>query len=494
MDDEDSHAAAGDFMSIKRSAFLLAWIGIAIAPIAAQEASTGRDEHLLHGAVTVVHDQKGAANARFTLWVSYPNRHTDFLDHAQYLADLQSRFGDKGIAIGVVLPEADAVHIAGTKPRMVVARADDKDQLADIVTMTCVVTEATSGAALVSLNSLDLAVDTIKGLLTDTYDHEAQVQANNVLESTWANICDGGEFDAMVKQCLTTYPHSGRAHACAVLNQWWCKGDLIAARKAIDTGLQALSNDAVPMSIFVDLVLRGDRFDPQLARKLAMAMAPVAAGASDGPFTQLVYLRALLRDGQERMAGRICATLPKRISGRADLQLHFAETLMESSNPMAHRDAAERAIQNAEANSGLRKLVYAARHKLLKRCQEDEAAEKLMKEYRARNLGSGLNNDAWYLIVQPQTMGRFDTMALAQCEEMLRVDKNIDYGSMDTVALAHFVNGLVQKAVEMQTTASKQSGNDPVYVARLKRYQATLAEIDARQSEQKLKEQGKLKK
>ncbi|MFT4511355.1 MAG: hypothetical protein ACI89X_004278 [Planctomycetota bacterium] len=471
-------------MSIKRSAFVLAMTALAIAPITAQEASKGRSERLNHGNVTVLHDQKGAANARFTLWASYPNRNADFLDHAQYLADLQSRYGDKGVAIAVALPKADATAIARTKPRMVVAAATEQEQLTHIVGMRCVVTELTSGATIATMSSLDLAVDTINGLLAGTHDDQAQSEARDVLNATYSNITDGGEFDKVVTQCLTSFPHSGHAHACAVLNQWWCKGDLVAARKAIDTGLQALGNDAVPMAIFVDLVLRGDRNDPQMARRLTMAMAPVAAGASDGPFTQLVYLRALLIAGQERLAGRICATLPKRIGSRPDFQLIFAETLMESRNPMAHRDAAERAIQNAEANGGAQKWVYAARHKLLKRCQEDGKANKLMDEYRAKNIGSGLNNDAWYLIVQPQTMGRFDSMALAQCEEMLRVEKNIDFGSMDTVALAHFISGQVQKAIEMQTPAMKQSGNDSVYAARLRRYEATKAWSDARASKE----------
>jgi hypothetical protein len=486
-DNHESHAASGDIMSIKRLAFVLTMAALAIAPAKAQEANESRNERLIHGNVSVLHDQKDAANARFTLWANYPNRNADFLDHAQYLADLQSRFSDKGIAIAVVLPQADAAHIANNKPRMIVAAAAGEEQLTNIVGMQCVITESTSGATVATMKSLDLAVDTINNLITDIYDVQAQIQAHATLEAIWASIADGGDFDALVAQYLTKFPHSGRAHACAVLNQWWCKGDLVAARKAIDEGLKALGNEAVPMAIFVDLVLRGDRNDPLLARRLTMAMAPVAAGASDGPFTQLVYLRALLRDGQERIAGRICATLPKRIGGRPDLQLIFAETLMESSNPRVHRDAAERAIQNAEANGGSRKWVYAARHKMLKRCETNEAANELMDEYRAKNLDGDLNNDAWYLLVQPQTMGRFDSMALAQCEQMLRDGKNIDDGSMDTMALAQFVNGKVQKAIDMQIAAVKQSGNNPNYAARLKRYESTKAESDTRASKEQKK-------
>ena len=228
------------------------------------------------------------------------------------------------------------------------------------------------------------------------------------------------------------------------------------------------------------MVLRGDRFDPDLARKLAMAMAPVAAGAPQGPVTQLVYLRALLRTGQDRLAGRIAAQLPKHLGDRANLQLVFAETLMEGNTPAVFRDQAERAIQSGEANGAERKWVYAARHKVLTRCLETTKATQLLDEYRARHLSSGLNNDAWYLMVQPETMGRYDSLALALCEEMQGADQVLDYGSMDTMALALFLNGHFDKAIEMQSDASKQADNRATYVARLRRYQESQAERAAR--------------
>jgi len=208
-----------------------------------------------------------------------------------------------------------------------------------------------------------------------------------------------------------------------------------------------------------------------------MAMAPVAAAAPDGVFTQLVYLRALLHAGQDRNAGRIVATLPKRLAGRPKDQLIFAETLMDAETPAVHRDLAERAITAAEGAPELRRWLFGARHKLLTRCGDADAAKKLMTEYRKSDVGGGdLNNDAWYLIVQPETMGRFATLALAQAttlEEQLGAGLN--YGSKDTVALAYFVNDNFAKAAELQAEAAKAANQNPIYVGRLKRYQATLA-------------------
>lgn len=449
------------------------------------QGSTTEQRHEQPGglAVRIVHDQPGAATAKMTVWISYPHRNGDLHDHQQYLEDLATRFRDRGIAIAIALPEDDAKAVAAKKPRLVVAAAIEEGTLDNIRGMSFVLTQGTSGEAIVVMRSLDTAVDTIEKCLKDSFNHQAHQKAERALASLWRDVGDGGEFDVAVTQALATWPRSGRARACAVLNEWWCKGDLVAAQKAIDDGIKALSNEAVPMAEFVDLVLRGDRSDPKVAQQLAMAMAPAAAGAPRGTFMQLVNLRALLRAGQDRVAGRIVATLPKRVGGNAGNQLIFAETLMDSSTPAAFRDLAERMIQNAEANGGNRQWVYAARHKVLKRCGDNEAAEKMMDEYRARNLGTVLNNDAWYLIVQPQSMGRFNTLALAQCEQMLRVEQP-NFVSMDTIALAHFVNGKVDKAIEIQTTAAQQSLNDPIYVARLRRYKETKEAMDERQEKQ----------
>jgi len=468
-------------MRIQRSLAIASILSLPLPCLLAQESSTSataRTEQPGNMTVEVVHEQPGAAAARLTVWVSYPTKDGYLMDQQQYLEDLAARFRERGLAIGIVLPKPDALAVKKRNPRIVVATPTEPDQLDNIRGMSCGITAGTSGETKVVMRTLDTLVDTIEACLDGTFDRAANQQAEQALQSLLTNIADGGEFSPLVKRSLEVWPRSGRARACAVLDEWWCHGDLTAAQKAIDAGIKALSNEAAPMATFVDLVLRGDDPDRRLAQRLAMAMAPVAASAN-GTKTQLIYLRALLLAGQDRVAGRIVATLPKRIAGKATQQLILAETLMESSTPGAFRDLAERLIQNADANGGNRKWVYATRHKMLKRCGDDEAAEKLMDAYRAKNLGTGLNNDAWYLIIQEPTMGRFDSLALAQCEQMQRVEQ-VDYGSMDTIALAHFVNGKVKEAIEMQTKAAQDSQNDPVYVARLRRYKEKQAAIEAR--------------
>ncbi|HEX5051864.1 MAG TPA: hypothetical protein VFZ65_08845 [Planctomycetota bacterium] len=448
--------------------------------------------------VDVLLERETTTETRCTLWVAYPSDRGELLDHAQYLADLQLRFAARGVAIGVMLPRADAKALAARKPGFLVA-AIEQDNSRDVVPMQApsmnglelgafsMLCRGTGGDYLATWPGVDGAVDCLEAFLDDRPISPSVEEVAEQVTGLLAMVGDGGDFGAIAELCKKAWPRSGRAHAAAVLFQWWCKGDLEAARRAIDDGVKALGTEAVPMCVFADYVLRGDHTDPDIARTISVAMAPAAAAAPDGVFTQLVYLRALLRAGQDRLAGRVAAKLQKRLEGRSVDQIVFAETLMEGSTPAAFRDLAEKAIADAKAAGPYSRWAYAARHKVLVRCGELEAAKKLMVEYRGSEAdANSLNNDAWYLIVRPETMGRFDTLALAQCQEMERKEgAGMSYGNKDTVALAYFVNGDVEKAVELETVAEKASNGDPEYVGRLARYRAVLAERERKQTADK---------
>ena len=384
------------------------------------------------------------------------------------------------------MPSAAAKALAAKKPVFRVAAThqpleEPPTEPTDVGTMVfepgvrAMLCVGVSGEQLLVWPALDGAVDFLQACVDGTFAAPLAGQFEEAVQSLLASVGDGGDFGAQVEQCVRAWPHSGRARALAVLCQWWCKGDLEQAQKAIDDGTKALATEAVPMSLFADLVLRGDRSEPKIAKTLAVVLAPVAAAAPAGVFTQLVYLRALLRAGQDRLAGRVVATLQKHLS-RPGEQLVFAETLMEGGTPAVFRDLAMKAIDAVKTAGGDVRLCYAARHKVLVRCGELDAAAKLMVEYRG-SVSADLNNDAWYMIVRPDTMGRYDTLALAQCEELQRQEgANLSFGNKDTVALAHFVNGKVEQAVELQTEATRASSQNPLYVGRLTRFQAVLDE------------------
>ena len=449
-------------------------VALTCASVRAQADDARREVRTSMGNLTVLRELPEAGTTTWTLWVCYPHGRGRYQDHRQYLADLALRWRNKGVAVGVMMPAKDAKAVAAAEPGTLVAAIDEgANERAAAVADSLAGLVRDDGTAETHWWNFDGAVDIVENRLAGKEDQAPEV-IEQQLASLIANVCDGGEFGEQVKSCLNAWPRSGRARAAAVLYYWWCKGDLDKANAAIDDGINALANDAPAMTEFADLVLRGDHNNRSNARKLAMAMAPVAAGAAEGAYTQLVYLRALLHAGQDRVAGRVAAKLQKKVKGDAWQQLVFAETLMDADTPAVFRDLAVRAIDASKASGALLRWTFAARHKVLSRCGESKAAAELMTQYRAKNIGNGsLNNDAWYLIVQPQTMGRFDSLALAQAEEMLRVEgAGIDFGSKDTVALAYFVNGRIDEAVELQSEATQASGNQATYLGRLTRFEA----------------------
>jgi hypothetical protein len=424
------------------------------------------------GRVTVVHDKAAPPEVRWTLWVAY-EQPSALADHATYLADLQSRFGDGKVRVAVIVPETAAPQLAARTPGFTLA-ASGEPMASGMPVRTAL---ASSDGESTAWEGVDGTVDRLQAALDGRLD-AIPGEMDELVQSLLDDVGDGVLPPGATEQCLKALPRSGRARAVAVLEQWWCKGDLAAARQSIDEGLKALAGDSVPLCIFADYVLRGDRTDPEVPKAMAMALAPAAAAAPSGVFTQLVYLRALLRAGQDRAAGRVAAVLPKHLGDDAVQQLFFAETLMDAPQPAAYRDLAEAAIARAQKLPANARWVYATRHKVMTRCGSPPAdVDKLVAEYRASDAFSdSLNNDAWYMVTQAPTMGRFDTLALAQCEEMLRQEGDaMDHGNRDTVALVMFVNGRLEQAVELQTVAARGSGDDPRYVGRLTRFENALA-------------------
>lgn len=432
------------------------------------------------GDVVVRRAPSAIRTADVVLWACTPND-----DQLTYLLELQRRFGERGLAIAVVLDAEDATALAAREPHALIA-VTDADVAAQAGRFPFPITAGLRGSPQTSLSDLDGARDVLEGALDDGADLGARFQPATIrLLNLLSNVADGGPFAQQVELSLEAFPHSGRAHGCAVLYEWFCTGDLEAGDRALERGIAALRDDSLPLVCFADLVLRGDRNHPTAARQLLAALEPHAE-ACNGVLFETVRLRALLRAGEERQAGRVAATLPKRLRGDAEAMLVFAETLMDAPTPMVYRDLAERTVQKAAAAGGNQQWVYAARHKILTRCHDDAAAAKLLADYHANNIStSDLNNDSWYLMVRPATLGRFDTLALAQCKEMQERDGNaIDYNSKDTVAMSYYLTGHVEEAAKLQSEVKQAGGTASTYVARLRRYEEMVALLARTRQEQ----------
>jgi hypothetical protein len=462
---------------------------ISLAPLATcQQPEAARSFKTPYGRMLALHEQPDAKPLNLRLWLTYPNHTDDYLDQLDYLEELRTKWSSKGVSIGVVLPTTHARLVAASKPNLLVVgpRADDEQANSFVVerlngsVMLC---NAADDEVLCAMATID-GIDAILDAATGGKPLQPLLQAKSQLQALIEELAEGGNYRLDIRKVVRVLPNCGRAQAARVLNYWWGRGDLEQAQQAVLDGIEALNGQSLPMSVFADLVLRGDHYSPAIAELLAKEMAPIAAANQHGTFAQLVYLRALLKSSPgnretSRQIGRITATLPKRLQGRDLAQVIFAETLMDADTPLIYRDAAERALAAATGNKALERWLQCARHKVLQRCGEHAAASELLKEYREQP--TELNDNAWYLMVQLPTMGRFDTFAFALAHEMETVEGNqISANSKDTLALAYFCSGNVKRALELQKETNPKE--DASFLGRLKRYEATLKQQQSKQS------------
>lgn len=108
------------------------------------------------------------------------------------------------------------------------------------------------------------------------------------------------------------------------------------------------------------------------------------------------------------------------------------------------------------------------------RQRADGTAEKIVA--RVGDDPGRLNSAAWDLMTDKETAGKFDELALAMTRRMPLADDNarrrMHPNYLDTAALAHFLNGEVEQAIQLQQQAIARGGNGDDYRRRLRTYEA----------------------
>lgn len=118
---------------------------------------------------------------------------------------------------------------------------------------------------------------------------------------------------------------------------------------------------------------------------------------------------------------------------------------------------------------------------------EDRAGLALHKVVERVGEDTGrLNAMAWNLMTDKDTAGKFDEVALALTQRMLAIaagekHRDLSHNLLDTVALAHFLNGEVERAVELQRQAIAKGGRGDDYRRRLRTYEAAFAVLERAQ-------------
>lgn len=101
----------------------------------------------------------------------------------------------------------------------------------------------------------------------------------------------------------------------------------------------------------------------------------------------------------------------------------------------------------------------------------DKRAEEALAIYvkQVGDKNSNLNSAAWNLMTDKETAGQYDDLALGLANRMEQKGR-LDHRQTDTVALAKFLNGYIDEAIELQKKAVQQC-NDDDYRRRLRTYE-----------------------
>lgn len=88
-----------------------------------------------------------------------------------------------------------------------------------------------------------------------------------------------------------------------------------------------------------------------------------------------------------------------------------------------------------------------------------------------------LQHTAQELMTEKETAGRFDELALALVQRLEQRGDAQHPQQLDTMALAHFLNGGIQRAIVLQRQAIERGGRGDEYRLRLRTYEAAQAAL-----------------
>jgi len=397
---------------------------------------------------------------------------------ADYVADLERRFREKGLRIAIAIGDPDA-DLGATFANCAVV-VDDEQKVATAwgagPDQNVVVLDR-SGSTVFQGSLGGGAVDGIARALDGSFDATKEIERASTRELLRQGP-DNIDHELPSQSVVAIAGHDGVLWGGAYLLAAVKAHDPAGAKAIRKQAMERLANEGRPLAVFADLALRGDPRAPELATDLAAALQPITAALPQDRDVQLAFLRALIVADRGREVGRHAARTSKLVRESAEHSAAFAEILLHAAVPAVHVDLVEQATRRCEELGGVPRTIAALKYTTALRCRNDEpAAKAVFAAYLANSeLRAQLNNDCWYSMTQTDSMGRFPWFSVALAERMLEQKENMDYYEFDTVALAMAGVGRFEDAVKNQETAIQKGGQgDGEYTDRLKRYQARVA-------------------
>jgi hypothetical protein len=453
---------------------------LAAAPLRAQvvlgrPVPTGQWKEWLQGEAIASEGEHAPACTVYAFYTRDANK-AAFSSDAWYLADLQRRFGERGLAVVAVVGEQPADLGAWQGCRVALDGGERTAAWFGEEPSRWYVVAVDRRQSTVFLGWPEAGlVDAIEAVLEGLDRFGAEKSAFTMRLDVAAGF-DDLSADAAVEHLeslLRHAPRDGTALGLLYLTYATKRCDAAGAEKVRERALKVLAAESRPFAAFADLALRGDPTGEGLAKSLAGW--PLRQFASDAPNdlpVQLACLRALVLAGEGREVGRHAMRMQKAALASASACLDFVSILTRDEDAMVHVDLANRLLLRAEVLGAPPRLVTAARYGIATRCQQDPAAAKKLLDAYLEDVPTTINNDCWYLMTELSTLGRFDWFALGLAERMLEQRESMGDYQFDTAALAMFLAGRVDEAIELQRIAIEKSGEKGgEYGQRLQRYE-----------------------
>ena len=244
--------------------------------------------------------------------------------------------------------------------------------------------------------------------------------------------------------------------------------------------LATLGDSPLQLVRFVDKALFVDARTNEYQMAL-MALTPIAKAGRSVAMVRIAHLRALDGCGNTMGAVTASADLVKDLGEKQDELLDVAEAIcdLKFGDPLG--DVALRAVDEYLKNwPNARRAILIKYRVLSDLLHRRSQAKAIGLEILDHFILKGLNASVFNLMTQRPTAGRYRRLALLGAELMIE-RRNLAGFEWDTVALANYLNGRIDKAIEYQRLAIKRDPSDSrlpptldVFLAEKKKREASL--------------------
>lgn len=206
----------------------------------------------------------------------------------------------------------------------------------------------------------------------------------------------------------------------------------------------------------------------KIAVTLALITTPIGIGAIQWGSQSSQRTHALVSGAQLEISEM------RETIERLETELRDSERQLGESLDMLEQGMKQQLRRHRNCAPARESLVY---YQWLDANEHKELAANDLDHW-VQTLGNGsqrtrhLNRYAWSLMTERKTAGKFDRAALALVERAAASTTELDANTLDTLALAKFLDGQLERACEVQKRAVQRESRDDELRRRLRMYEA----------------------